>query len=43
MHMLRFFINGSGRGLTATRLPELDKAKKLFSQRIQKEKARKAA
>jgi Protein of unknown function (DUF3175) len=43
MRMLSFFINRGGRGLTATRRRELEKAKKLLSQRIQREKRSKAA
>src|SRR5256886_16708557 len=40
MRMLSFLINRGGRGLTATRRRELEKAKKLLSLRIQKEKRR---
>jgi hypothetical protein len=43
MRMLTYFINRGGRGLSETRRRELEKAKKLLSQRIQKEKGRKAA
>jgi hypothetical protein len=38
MRMLTYFINRAGRGLSATRRAELQKAKKLLSVRIQKEK-----
>jgi tRNA(adenine34) deaminase len=45
MRMLNYFINRAGRGLSATRRAELEKAKKLLSKRIrsQKESQRKAA
>ena len=43
MRMLTFFINRGGRGLNATRLRELEKAKKMLSQRIQREKRSKTA
>ncbi len=43
MRMLTYFINRGGRGLTATRRRELEKAKNLLSQRIQMEKRSKAA
>src|SRR5437764_5602209 len=43
MRMLTYFINRAGRNLPATRRHELERAKKLLSQRIQKEKSRKAA
>src|SRR6266404_1648816 len=42
MRMLTYFINRGGRGLTITRRRELEKAKKLLSQRIGKRKARSA-
>src|SRR5438552_1422876 len=42
MRMLTFFIYRGCRGLTATRLRELEKAKKLLLQRIHKEKKSKA-
>ena len=42
MRMLTFFINRAGKGLSATRRAELQKAKKLLSHRIQREKARAA-
>jgi Protein of unknown function (DUF3175) len=41
MRMLAYFINRAGRGLSKTRRAELDKAKKLLSDRIQREKERK--
>jgi hypothetical protein len=34
MRMLTFFINRAGRGLTAERCAELEKAKKLLSKRV---------
>lgn len=46
MRMLTFFINRAGRGLTAERREELEKAKALLSKRLQRErpaKKRKAA
>lgn len=45
MRMLTFFINRAGRGLTAKRRAELEKAKTLLSRRVQrasKERGRKA-
>lgn len=38
MKMLIYFINRGGRGLSATRRAELEKAKKLLEGRIKKEK-----
>jgi len=38
MRMLTFFINRAGRGLSATRRRNLEAAKRLLSQRIQREK-----
>jgi len=38
MRMLTYFINRAGRGLSRSRRAELEKAKKLLSQRIQKDK-----
>jgi len=38
MRMLTYFINRGGRNLTDSRRRELEKAKKLLSQRIQKKK-----
>lgn len=46
MRMLTYFINRAGRGLSATRRAELEKAKSLLSKRIERDKAsarRKAA
>lgn len=46
MRMLSYFINRAGRGLSAKRRAELQKAKRILSARIQREKesdARKAA
>jgi tRNA(adenine34) deaminase len=46
MHMLTYFINRAGRGLSATRRAELEKAKALLSKRIEpdrKTNERKAA
>jgi len=45
MRMLTYFINRAGRGLSATRLAELRKAKRLLSKRIERSKgtARKRA
>jgi len=42
MRMLTYFINRGGRGLTAARRRELEKAKKLLSQRIARRKLRSA-
>jgi len=39
MRMLTYFINRGGKNLSATRRRELERAKKLLSQRIQKHKA----
>jgi hypothetical protein len=38
MRMLTYFINRAGRGLSAARRAELEKAKALLSDRIQREK-----
>lgn len=38
MRMLTYFLNRGGRGLTAERRAELEKAKALLSKRIQREK-----
>ena len=43
MRMLTYFINRGGHNLSATRRHELEKAKKLLSQRVQKEKGKRAA
>jgi hypothetical protein len=40
MRMLTYFINRAGKGLSARRRAELQKAKKLLSTRIQLEKSR---
>lgn len=40
MRMLTYFINRGGRGLSATRRAELEKAKRLLSQRIKTGKGR---
>ena len=39
MRMLTYFINRAGRGLSASRRAELEKAKTLLSRRIEKSKA----
>jgi uncharacterized protein DUF3175 len=39
MRMLNYFINRGGRNLSASRLRELEKAKKLLSRRIQNKRA----
>ena len=43
MRMLTFYINRAGHNLPAGRRRELERAKKLLSQRIQKGKGKKAA
>lgn len=43
MRMLNYFINRGGRGLSATRRAELEKAKRLLSSKIKKERERKRA
>jgi tRNA(adenine34) deaminase len=45
MRMLTYFINRAGRGLSSSRRAELEKAKKLLSNRIQQQNShgRKAA
>ena len=40
MRMLTYFINRAGRGLSAERLAELEKAKALLSKRVQHERDR---
>jgi len=40
MRMLTFYINRAGRNLSATRKAELNKAKKLLSKRIAREKTK---
>jgi len=42
MRMLTFYINRAGRGLSARRRAELEKAKSLLSKRIAREKKRAA-
>jgi hypothetical protein len=43
MRMLTYFINRAGRGLSARRRAELEKAKGLLSERVRRERERKAA
>jgi len=46
MRMLTYFINRAGRGLSASRRAELERAKKLLSRRVaraRQQKAKKAA
>jgi Protein of unknown function (DUF3175) len=43
MRMLTYFINRGGRNLTTARRRELEEAKKLLSQRIQREKQKRRA
>src|SRR5437660_10744563 len=43
MRMLTYFINRGGRGLSASRPAELEKAKALLSRRIRPQKTRKRA
>jgi hypothetical protein len=43
MRMLTYFINRGGKGLSAGRKAELERAKKMLSARIQREKEKKAA
>lgn len=43
MRMLTYFINRGGKGLSARRKAELERAKKLLSARIERDKAKKAA
>jgi len=43
MRMLTYFINRAGKGLSATRRRELEKAKKLLSARVARAKAKRAA
>jgi hypothetical protein len=42
MRMLTYFINRGGRGLSAARRKELEKAKRLLSERVQRAKAKAA-
>ncbi len=39
MRMLTYFINRGGKGLSATRRKELERAKRLLHERIEKEKS----
>jgi tRNA(adenine34) deaminase len=41
MRMLTFFINRAGRGLSASRRAELERAKRLLSRRVQRARERK--
>jgi hypothetical protein len=43
MRMLTYFINRGGKGLSASRKAELERAKKMLSARIQRDKEKKAA
>jgi tRNA(adenine34) deaminase len=43
MRMLTFFINRAGHGLSATRRAELEKAKRMLSSRIRRQKERQEA
>lgn len=43
MRMLTYFMNRGGKNLTSTRRHELEKAKKLLSQRIARQKGSEAA
>jgi len=43
MRMLTYFINRGGKGLSAARRKELEKAKALLSKRIEQEKKRRSA
>jgi len=43
MRMLTYFINRAGKGLSATRRRELEKAKKLLSARVAQARAKRAA
>lgn len=40
MRMLTFFINRAGRGLSKTRRAELERAKRLLSERVRRERER---
>lgn len=40
MRMITYFINRAGRGLSAHRRAELEKAKSLLSKRVRRESAR---
>jgi len=41
MRMLTYFINRAGRGLSASRRAELEKAKRLLAERVRRGRARK--
>jgi hypothetical protein len=41
--MLTYFINRGGKGLSTSRKAELEKAKKMLSARIQRDKEKEAA
>ena len=41
MRMLTYFINRGGRGLSKTRRAELERAKRLLSERVKRERERK--
>jgi Protein of unknown function (DUF3175). len=43
MRMLTYYINRGGKGLSASRKAELEKAKKMLSARIERSKKKKAA
>ncbi len=43
MRMLTFYINRAGHNLSASRKAELQRAKKLLSERIKQDKEKKAA
>jgi tRNA(adenine34) deaminase len=43
MRMLTYFINRGGKGLSASRRAELERAKRMLSARIQRSKEKKAA
>ncbi|HEY1810286.1 MAG TPA: DUF3175 domain-containing protein [Acidobacteriaceae bacterium] len=43
MRMLTYFINRAGKGLSATRRRELERAKKLLHQRVEKEREKQKA
>ena len=43
MRMLTYFINRGGRGLSKTRRAELERAKRLLSERVRRQRERKRA
>ena len=43
MRMLTYFINRAGRGLSATRRHELERAKRLLSSRVEREREKRKA